>query len=84
MRPAHGPNILICESGGFRNTVATMAIQQNLKRLRQLHLVPHRDEDGLGPILGPQDCAQYFPLAPTKGGMGPTGRRWFVITSGKA
>ena len=37
----------ICESRGFWDTVATMTVQQNIERLRQLHLVPHGDEDGL-------------------------------------
>jgi len=57
MRPAHSPNILICESRGLWDTIATMTVQQHSKRLGQLHLMPHRDEDRLGTILGPQDCS---------------------------
>jgi len=56
LRPAHGPNILICESRGFWDTVATMTVQQNIERLRQFHLVPYGDEDGSRTIFGPQDC----------------------------
>jgi hypothetical protein len=57
MRLAHGPNILICQSSGLWDTVATMTVQQNIERLGQLYLVPHGNEYGLGTIFGPQDCS---------------------------
>jgi hypothetical protein len=55
LRQAQGPNILICESRGLWDTVAAMTVQQNIERLRQLHLVPHGDEDGLRTVFSPQD-----------------------------
>jgi hypothetical protein len=63
MRLAHSPNILIGESRGFWDTGATMTVQQNIERLRQLYLVPHGDEDGLRTIFGPQHCPEHLAIA---------------------
>ena len=57
MRLAHDPNIVICESSGLWDTIATMTVQQNIERLGQLHLVPYGDEYGLRTIFRPQDCS---------------------------
>ena len=52
LHPAYSPNILIGESRRFWDPVAAMTVQQNIARLGQLHLVSHRDEDGLRMIFG--------------------------------
>src|SRR5262249_21931817 len=84
MRPAHSPNILICESRGLWDTIAAMTVQQNRKRLGQLHLMPHRDEYGLRTILGPQDCSYHLPISSIERRLGPPSRGRLLILASEA